>query len=602
VREYSVPSVASSPPATNLSDLIVRNAAVRPHHPALRRRLAGRWREVSAEHFLTEVTALGKGLVAAGVRPGDRVGLMSDTRYEWTVCDFAIWFAGAVSVPVYPTSPAEQVGAVLADSGALACLVDTADRAATVEAARARAPGLERLWCFDRHDLDRLVEEGAEVPDAVLAARRAARGPDDLATIVYTSGTTGAPKGCQLTHGNLLAVLANVCAEAGDMLGERAATVLFLPLAHIFPRVMALACVYSRSQLGHLSHLDRTGGVAALPEELASFGPTFVLGVPRILEKVYTRAHARAHADGRARTFDAAVVTAIAYSRALEGSGPGLRLRTRHSWFERQVYAGLRETLGGNLRYAVSGAAPLSEELGHFLRGAGIAVLEGYGLTETAAGATLNLPHKNKPGTAGRPIPGMAVRIADDDEILVSGPSVFAGYWGDPAATREAVDAEGWLHTGDTGTLDRDGYLRVTGRRREEILTATGRTVAPAVLEERIRAHPLVAQCMLVGEGEAYLAALITVDGEAFARWKLRHGHPAGAPVGELAEDPTLRETVGSAVRHANTTVPAEEGVRRFRILPVAFTEAAGHLTPTRKLRRGAVLKDFAADVQALYD
>jgi long-chain acyl-CoA synthetase len=594
VREYSVAAVVETASGT-LTDLIVTNATEAPAHPVFSRRVGDGWQDVTAREFHDEVAALARGLVALGVQPGDRVGIMSKTRYEWTLADFAIWYAGAVAVPIYETSSAEQVQWILGDSGAVACFVETAEHEAQVEAVKGELPQLRNIWQFVRGDVASLSAEGAAVPDVDLEARRSAVKPGDLATIIYTSGTTGRPKGCQLSHSNFLTEVTNAVEGGKELFNPAGATLLFLPLAHVFARVIQVACVYSRSRMGH------TADVRNLLDDLASFQPTFILSVPRVFEKVFNSASQKAHAEGKGRIFDAAAATAIAYSEALDTGGPALGLRLRHGLFDRLVYSKLRAALGGRVEFAVSGGAPLGARLGHFFRGIGVLVLEGYGLTETTAATTVNLPSHVKIGTVGRPVPGSAVRIADDGEVLVSGGIVFGGYWHNDAATSEALSADGWFHTGDIGELDEDGFLRITGRKKELIVTAGGKNVAPAVLEDRIRAHALVSQCMVVGDGQPFVAALVTIDPEAFPHWRQQHGKPEDATVRELVEDPDLLASVQEAIDDGNRAVSRAEAIKKFRILPVDFTEEGGQLTPTLKLKRNVVIKEFAGDIDALY-
>jgi long-chain acyl-CoA synthetase len=595
VREYSVPALVDTPATGNLSDLIVYNASEAPQHVVFSRRVGDTWQDVTAHEFHAEVAALAKGLLAAGIQPGDRVGLMSKTRYEWTLADFAIWYAGAVTVPIYETSSAEQVQWILGDSGAVACFVESAGHQATVDSVHGQLSQLRNVWQFDSGGVASLSAEGGSVPDADIEARRVAAGPGDLATIIYTSGTTGRPKGCQLTHGNFLAEVNNAATAGKELFNEAGSTLLFLPLAHVFARVIQVACVYSRSRMGH------TADVANLVADLGTYRPTFILSVPRVFEKVFNSASQKAHAEGKGRIFDAAAATAIAYSEALDADGPGIGLKLRHGLFDRLVYGKLRAALGGQVAYAVSGGAPLGARLGHFFRGIGVTVLEGYGLTETTAAATVNLPGQVRIGTVGRPIPGTRIAIADDGEVLVSGDIVFQGYWHNEAATKEAITAEGWFHTGDIGELDDEGFLRITGRKKELIVTAGGKNVAPAVLEDRIRAHALISQCMVVGDAQPFVAALVTIDPEAFPHWKQQHNKPADATVAGLVNDPELLASVQEAVDEGNKAVSRAEAIKKFRILPVDFTEEGGQLTPTLKLKRTVVMKEFAADIDALF-
>ena len=620
MRTYSAPALADVAGSACLTDVVFSRGDREPSAVMLRRRTsAGDWQDVTADRFRGEVAALARGIIGAGIEPGDRIALMSRTRYEWTLIDYAIWTAGAVTVPVYETSSAEQVEWMLGDSGARAVFAETNAHSATIDGVRSRLPDLDRgIWAMG--ELDALVAGGRPVSDDELAQRMSRRGSADLATIIYTSGTTGRPKGCELTHGNLLADVRNAIAgplrDVFDMAGS--STLLFLPLAHSFARVIQVGCLEAGVVLGHWP--DASTLIQGLPE----FQPTFLLAVPRVFEKVYNSAQQQAAASrARSMIFGAATETAIAWSKtaghdaadrgtAASGkpgngthgngtAGPGLRLRLRHALFDRLVYARLRAAVGGKVRYAVSGGAPLGDRLGHFFRGAGLTVLEGYGLTETSAAATVNRPSRNKIGTVGMPLPGVSVRIADDGEIMISGPNVFAGYWHNPDATADVLDSDGWLLTGDLGDLDDEGFLRVTGRKKELIVTAGGKNVAPAVLEDRLRAHPLISQCMVVGDGRPYVACLVTIDTDALGFWNERHGKPATATPADLADDPALVAEIQAAVDDANKAVSRAESIRRFRILGADFTEQAGYLTPSLKVRRNVVVKDFSADIEALY-
>ena len=586
MRQHSIPALVQIPDSANVADVVFKRAAADPHQVALRRDAGGgTWQDVTAAGFRDEVTALAKGLIAAGIAAGDRVALMSRTRYEWTLLDYAIWTAGAVCVPVYETSSAEQVEWIMSDSGAKAILVETAAHEAIVSGLRDRLSTLEHVWRIeaagqqaaaggpggDAADkapgLDTLAADGAAVSDETVTGRAAASGAAGLATIIYTSGTTGRPKGCELTHRNLLSEVRNASAAAPEIFGVTGgSTLLFLPLAHVLARVIQLGCLEDGIILGH------SPDVSNLLPDLGSFRPTFLLAVPRVFEKVYNGAELKADSEGKGAIFRRAARTAIAYSQALDsqaagGRGPALGLRLAHGVFDRLVYAKLRAAVGGRVQYAVSGGSALGERLGHFFRGVGITILEGYGLTETTAAATVNLPRSNKIGTVGLPVPGDAVAIADDGEVLIKGPTVFTNYWGDSAGTSEALTGDGWFRTGDIGELDDEGYLRTTGRKKEIIITAGGKNVAPAPLEDRIRAHALVSQAMVVGDGKPYVAALVTIDEEAFPAWKERHGKAAGATAAELRDDPDLVAGIQAAIDDANTTVSRAESIRRFRIV-----------------------------------
>jgi long-chain acyl-CoA synthetase len=620
VREYSIPALVDVPAGASLADVVFTRAAQDPHAVVVRRRTgAGRWDDVTAAQFRDQVAPLAKGLVAAGIEPGDRVALMSRTRYEWTLIDYAIWAAGGVTVPIYETSSAEQVEWILSDSGARAAFAETAGHAETISQVRGHVPALEHVWLIDAPGtaVDGTVVDGTGAPDGAqtlaglaaasgaasvtddqLEAYRAARKAADLATIIYTSGTTGRPKGCEITHGNLLSDVRNAVQGALMDVFEIAgsSTLLFMPLAHSFARIIQVGCLESGAVLGHWPD------TATVAQGLPEFQPTFLLAVPRVFEKVYNTAQQHAsESKARSRIFRAAVETAIAWSKSRDADGAGQALRLRHALFDRLVYARLRAAVGGKVAYAVSGGAPLGERLGHFFRGAGITILEGYGLTETSAAATVNKPGRNKIGTVGLPLPGVAIKIADDGEILLRGPNVTPGYWRNEAATAEVLDPEGWLLSGDLGSLDDEGFLRVTGRKKELIVTAGGKNVAPAVLEDRLRAHPLISQCIVVGDARPYVACLITLDPEALEFWKKQHGRPADATPEQLRDDPELLAEIQLAVDDANEAVSRAESIRRFRILATDFTEGNGYLTPSLKVRRNVVTKDFAAEIEALY-
>jgi long-chain acyl-CoA synthetase len=602
VREFSVPPVVTVGDAANLTDAVWDNASTAPRAVQFRRRerqVGGPdrpWQDVTCAQFKDDVVALARGLVAAGVEPGSRVGLMSCTRYEWSVLDYALLAVGAVVVPIYETSSAEQVRWILADSGAVACVVETNAHALTLAGIRDQVPALAQCWQIDAGDLDGLRERGTSVDPVEVDERRRASTADDVATIIYTSGTTGQPKGCVLTHRNMYADAANAIPGLSELLRPGASTLLFLPLAHSFARLIQLAVVQARVTVGH------TADTKNLAAEMQGFRPTFVLSVPRVFEKVFNTAKQKAHADGKGAIFDRAGATAIAYSEALDGPGrPGLGLRARHALFDRLVFTKLRAALGGRCTAAISGGAPLGARLAHFFRGAGITIYEGYGLTETSPAAAVNLVNAIRIGTVGRPLPGVTVRVADDGEVLIKGDLVFRGYWNNPDATAEVIDARGWFHSGDLGELDDDGYLRITGRKKELIVTAGGKNVAPAVLEDRVRAHPLVSQCMVVGDRQPFIAALVTVDEEAWPRWLADNGRPEGSSVADLRDDETLRAAIQAAVDDANREVSKAEAIREFRILPADFTEATGELTPSLKVKRNVVLKNYADLVDAIY-
>jgi long-chain acyl-CoA synthetase len=601
VREFSLPALAEIPATANLAGTVFRRAAEQPQAVVLRRPgaagFSADWTGVTASQFRDEVVALAKGLVASGIEVGDRVALMSHTRYEWTLIDYAIWTAGAATVPVYETSSAEQTEWILSDSGATACFAETAAFEDMISRLRDQLPGLSQVWRIDT-GLDALRAAGADIGDEVIAERSAAAKASDLATVIYTSGTTGRPKGCELTHANLLADVRNAfhgpLAQITEM--PDTSTLLFLPLAHVFARIIQVGCLEGGVVLGHCGDLN------ALLPALASFRPTFILAVPRVFEKVFNSAEQKAAGDGKGAIFGRAADTAIAWSRAMDAPGrPPFGLRAQHLLFDRLVYGKLRAALGGQTQYAVSGGAALSERLGHFFRGIGVTVLEGYGLTETTAAATVNRPDRVKIGTVGLPLPGVSLRIDEDGEILIKGVNVFPGYWRNEAATSEVFTDDGWFRTGDIGELDDEGFLKITGRKKEMIVTAGGKNVAPAVLEDRIRSHALVSQAMVVGDGRPFVAALITLDAETFGPWKERNGKPADATIASLRDDPDLVAAVQAAIDDANKAVSRAESIRKFRILDGDFTQEAGQLSVKLGIRRSVLLKDFATDIDALY-
>jgi long-chain acyl-CoA synthetase len=598
LREYSIPALAEIPASANTADLVTRRAAEQPSAVMLRRKSAdGTWSDVTAAAFRDDVHALAKGFIAAGVESGDRIALMSHTRYEWTLIDYALWSVGAVVVPIYETSSAEQAEWILGNSQARAVVAETDAFAVLISEARDRLPALEHLWLLET-DLPSLTTAGADVSTATLDSRARSRGAEDIATIIYTSGTTGRPKGCELTHENLLAAVRNAFMGplASIHAGGTATTLLFLPLAHVFARVIEVGTLEAGIVLGHCPDMND------LLPDLASFKPTFVLAVPRVFEKVYNGAEAKATADGKGKIFARAAQAAVAYSEALDApGGPGFRLRAEHALFDRLVYGKLRAALGGRAEWAISGGAALAPRLGHFFRGVGVSILEGYGLTETTAPVSVNRPDRQKIGSVGQPLPGVTVRIADDGEILARGKSIFPAYWHDEAATKDSFTADGYYATGDIGELDDEGFLTITGRKKEMIVTAGGKNVAPSVLEDRMRMHALISQCMVVGDGRPFVGVLVTIDQEAFGPWKERHGKPADATVADLRDDPDLNAEVQAAVDDANKAVSRAESIRKFRILDGDFTQEQGHLSAKLGIKRAVLAKEFAHEIEALY-
>ncbi|ONI79221.1 long-chain fatty acid--CoA ligase [Actinosynnema sp. ALI-1.44] len=595
MREYSAPGTISVTGEENLTDMVWANADRFGDAVSFRRLVDGSWVDVTAREFAAHVLAVAKGLIATGLRPGDRVALLSKTRYEWSLLDFAIWTAGCVTVPIYETSSAEQVEWILTDSGARAMVVETDSHRALVDGLVDRLPELTRVWQLDAGPdlapaVDELTALGADVDEDVAHALHRGVRADAVATLVYTSGTTGRPKGVELTHRNLLAEVRADIKAFPQLLKSGNSMLVFLPLAHIFARAISICCVYARTTLGHLPD------VKTLVKDLGTFRPTFVVAVPRVFEKVYNTAKQRAHAEGKGKIFDVAEALAIDYSRA--AGKPGMALRAKHLVADRLVYGKLRLALGGRCEAAISGGAPLGERLAHFFRGIGVPVFEGYGLTETSAAIAVNTDADFKVGTVGRPVAGASVRIADDGEVLLSGDMVSTGYWHNAEASAESFK-DGWFHTGDLGTLDTDGFLAITGRKKEIIVTAGGKNVAPAVLEDRMRIHPLISQCLVVGDRRPFIGALITLDDEYFESWKTRNGKRG--TVADLADDEDLRAEIQAAVDDANKAVSRAESIRSFSVLPRDFSEERGEITPSLKLRREIITTEYADRIEAIY-
>ncbi|MBC7270244.1 MAG: long-chain fatty acid--CoA ligase [Streptomyces sp.] len=606
MREFTNPPVELPPPVGGLADVVFEHAHTDPGAVALGRKDdAGQWRDVTSAEFRDEVLALAKGLLARGVRFGDRVAIMSRTRYEWTLFDFALWSIGAQVVPVYPTSSAEQCFWMLYDAEVTAAVVEHEDHAMTIATVIDRLPRLRELWQLDSGAVRELYDAGAHLDDEVVHRHRRAVTPDSVATVIYTSGTTGRPKGCVISHGNFMWEADTVIERWEPVFhsrrGDEAATLLFLPLAHVFGRMVEVAAIRGRVRFGHQPQLN----AAALLPDLAAFRPTFILAVPYIFEKVFAAARRKAEKEGRAGPFEKAVDVAVKYAEALEarawgiGPGPSAALRLQHQLFDKLVYAKVRAAMGGRIRNAMSGGSAMDRRLGLFFAGAGVQIYEGYGLTESTAAATANPPDRTRYGSVGQPVPGVTVHIADDSEIWLRGPNVFQGYLNNPKATDETLH-DGWLATGDLGFLDEDGYLTITGRKKEILVTSGGKSVSPGPLEERVRDHPLVSQCVLVGNDRPFVAALVTLDQEAVDHWLQMRAKPR-PPDTELVRDPDLEMEVRRAVVTANTLVSQAEQIRTFRILTQPFTEEHGLLTPSLKLKRKAIEKAFADVVEALY-
>ncbi len=594
MKHISVPPLVTPRVEGNLSDLPVRSGLARPHHVAFSKPSSGTWVDVTNAEFLADVRTLAKGLMASGVGLGERVAIMSKTRYEWTLADFAVWTAGAVSVPIYETSSAAQISWIVSDAGCAALILETPAHTTTLAGVRGDLPDLRDVWQIDAGGLDDLRAAGREITDEALESRRGQVRRADIATIIYTSGTTGRPKGCQLTHDNFMALTENTVERIQEVVAaEGASTLLFLPLAHVFARFVQVLCVQSGVRMGYNSDIKN------LLADFRTFSPTFILSVPRVFEKIYNSSEQKAASEGKGKIFRTAAATAIAWSEAQDDGKPGALLKARHAMFDKLVYSRLRAALGGKISYAVSGGAPLGPRLGHFYRGIGLIVLEGYGLTETTAPATVNTPDLIKIGTVGPPLPGVSIQIADDGEILVKGNNVFSAYRNNETATQEAI-VDGWFHTGDVGELDHEGFLRITGRKKEILITAGGKNVVPSFLEDRLRAHPLVSQCIVVGDQRPFIGALVTLDAEMLSPWARNNGLQ-GLSLDEARTNEIVHAEITRAVDDANKAVSKAESIRKFTVLAGDFTEDNGYLTPSLKLKRNMVMKDYASEVEMLY-
>ena len=591
--QYTVPAIV--PPATkgNLSDLVADRAANEPNRITLSRPLGQGWQGVSAKEFDGEVRAVAKGLIAANINVGDRVAIMAKTRYEWTILDFAIWYAGGVSVPIYETSSAEQIEWILADSGAVAIIVETPQHRELVNSVI--TPACKNIWTITDGALDEITNLGSKISDSEVETRRNQPKPESLATLIYTSGTTGKPKGVQLTHGNFLSECGNVVQALSDLfLKPGGSTLLFLPVAHVFGRMVQVGSITAGLHLAH------SGDITRLAADLGTFKPTFVLAVPRIFEKIYNGAEAKAEAAGKGAIFRKAADVAIAYSEAQDSKEKNVGLILKHAIFDKLVYSKIRAGMGGRVEAAISGGAPLGARLGHFYRGAGVNILEGYGLTETTAAATVNLTSAQKIGSVGRPIPGTTIKIAEDGEVLIKGAVVMTGYWQNDAANNEVYTSDGFFKSGDLGTIDHQGFLAIVGRKKEIIVTSGGKNVAPAVLEDRVRSHPLVSQCMVVGDNKPFIAALVTIDPDSIKNWIVAN-KKEGATVETLTKDPDLIAVIQTAVDEANKAVSRAESIRKFTILPTDFTIPGGQLTAKLSVKRHVVAQEFAEEIEALF-
>ncbi|MDQ1203808.1 long-chain fatty acid--CoA ligase [Microbacterium sp. SORGH_AS_0862] len=593
---FEVPAIVPADPHANVGDLLVERVRATPDRPLFAVPDGDGWRDITAREFERQVVSLAKGFVSAGVAPGDKVGFLARTTYDWTLVDFALFYAGAVMVPIYETSSPSQIEWILSDSGAVACLVETAEHAARLAEVRDKLPLVRSSWQMFAGDLDTMITAGSAVPDEEIERRRSLAESSDIATLIYTSGSTGRPKGCVLTHGNFVELARNSATSLKEVVNTPgASTVLFITTAHVFARFISILNIHAGVKTGHQPDTKQ------LLAALGSFKPTFLLAVPRVFEKVYNSAEQKAEAGGKGKIFRAAAQVAIDHSAYLQdGRRIPLGMKIKFALFDKLVYSKLRDAMGGQVRYAVSGSAPLGPRLGHFFHSLGVHILEGYGLTETTAPATVNLATRSKIGTVGPAIPGVGIRLAEDGEIQVRGVNVFKEYWQNPEATAAAFDGD-WFKTGDLGSLDDDGYLTITGRKKEIIVTAGGKNVAPAALEDPIRANPIIGQVVVVGDQKPFISALVTLDPEMLPTWLENNGRPKDLTIAQAAHDPAVRAEVQLAIDKANAGVSRAESIRKFVILPTEWTEASGHLTPKLSIKRNVILADFADDVEQLY-
>lgn len=596
MRSYELPSLVDTAANESITDLLLNRVRKTPNIPLFAiEKTPGVWTDVSAKDFHEQVKDLAKGFIAAGIRPGDAVGIMSRTRYEWALVDFALWFAGAVSVPIYETSAPAQIEWVLSDSDAVALIIENSEHQKRFESIKAMVPSVKKVWKLEDDSLVKLVADGKDISDDQFEKARASLNLDSLATIIYTSGTTGKPKGCELLHRGFVDLSKNAMLELPEVVKEGTATVLFLPLAHVYARFISILCVHAGIKVGHQP--DTTNVAAAMQ----SFHPDFLLAVPRVFEKVYNSAEQKAEAGGKGKIFRKAVQVAIDYSRGLDKKGgPSLLLKVEHKLFDILVYKKLRAAMGGKVKYAVSGGAPLGERLGHFFRSIGLIVLEGYGLTETSAPAMIGRATDAKIGKVGRVLPGCAVKIADDGEILLKGSNVLRGYWKNPEATKATMEGD-WFKTGDIGELDDEGFITITGRKKELIVTAGGKNVAPTALEDPLRASPIIGQAVVIGDQRPFVAALLSLDPEMMPVWLANNGQPSDLTLSQAAKNPRVLQELQKAVDEVNSTVSNAEAIKKFEVIDSELSEKSGHLTPSLKIKREAVTRDFAPIIEQIY-
>ncbi len=596
MKVFEVPPMVQSDLKTNITDLLIDRVKKDPKLPLMAKQTEPNvWTNVSAADYLEEVKALAKGFIAAGIEPGQRVGLMSKTRYEWALCDFALWFAGAVSVPIYESSAPSQIEWILSDSGAVACIFETADLEKLFQTVKKSLPDVKKTWLIESSNLSDLVASGSKITNEVLEARRTSANLDSLATIIYTSGTTGKPKGCELLHRGFVDLCKNAEAVLPDVVCPGGSTLLFLPMAHVFARFVSVLCASGGVQVGHQPDAKNVAPA------MQSFHPTFLLAVPRVFEKVYNSAEQRAESGGKGKIFRAAAETAIAWSTALDSpKGPSFGLNLKHKVFDALVYKKLRAAMGGRVKYAISGGGPLGARLGHFYRAIGLIVLEGYGLTETTAPVTIGRPGNVKIGKVGFALPGCAVKIADDGEIWLKGSNTLKGYWKNPSATKSTFEGE-WFKSGDIGTLDDDGFLSITGRKKELIITAGGKNVAPAQLEDPLRANPLISQAVVIGDAKPFVSALVSIDEEMLPLWLENNGIKEPMSLDQARENPLVLAEISKAIENVNKDFSTAESIRKFSVLPEDLTEKSGHLTPSLKIKRSVVTEDYAHLIDDIY-
>ena len=594
IKSFTAPRTVSVPPADNVVAALLSRSIAAPDHAAIAYRSGAAFETMDTTSFVGEVMEVAAGIVALGVEPGTRISLFSATRWEFTVIDYAIWASGCAAVTIYETSSADQVEWIVGDSGSKVIICETADHRRIFESVSDRVPECSTSFMIEERAIDELKALATDASRAEVEQRIGAIKHDDLASLVYTSGTTGMPKGCILSHGNFIWESRQLEAMAPQVMNDTQRQLMFLPLAHIWARLVEVVCISTGVTISYSS------GVPQLIDELSMVRPTWIFSVPRVFEKIYNAAKQQADSQRKGRIFDRASDVAIRYSTDLDSGGPGAWTRIQHAVFDRLVYSKLRAKFGGELKFAFSGGAPLGTRLGHFFRGIGMNVLEGYGLTETTAGSTQNTPDAMHIGSVGRPFFGTSIATADDGEVLIKGGQIFSGYWNDEHATNEALEPDGWFHSGDIGEIDDNGFLWITGRKKEIIVTAGGKNVAPAVLEDRIRAHPLVSQVVVIGEAQPFIAALVSIDEQALPDWASANGK-VSADLQDLLDDPDLMASIQSAIDDANSTVSRAEAIKAFRILPEDLTVEDGGLTPTFKVRRANVTDRYQAVVSDIY-